>query len=364
MTVDHHERQLDYYVGMLMADISLRTLLDAIAEGVLFVDERGRIAFANRAAHEILGHIEGSLTRRPLSLLLPDASVEPHTQHLESFFASPLRRPMGAGRTFHAKAAGGTVVPVEVSLGHLDVGDGRLGIACFADVSEREAVVDRLQRANRELKDFAGWVAHDLRSGLTEVAALVAELREGVDESSAALDDLDGWVTRLADVVAGLLLLARSSQSGGVSVEPIDLNEVMDGVRKRAAPVVDSAGSRLDVDGDLPVLMARRELVAEVFFNLVTNAAVHGGSTIRVRAALDADGRRAIVVEDDGPGVDEAAMSERLARGSQGEAGIGLHIVCSALARLEGRIWYERPHAGGSRFWVWIPQPATDPGTS
>lgn len=364
MTMDQHEQQLDFYVGMLMADISLRTLLDAIAEGVLFVDDRGRIAFANRAAHEILGHTEGSLTRQPLSSLLPDASVDPHTRHLESFFTSPLRRPMGAGRTFHAKAAGGTVVPVEVSLGHLEVGDGRLGIACFADVSEREAVMDRLRKTNRELEDFAGWVAHDLRSGLTEVAALVADLRGGVDESSAALDDLDGWVTRLADVVAGLLLLARSSRAGGVAVEPIDLNEVMAGVQVRAAPVVDSAGSRLDVDGDLPVVMARRELVAEVLFNLVTNAAVHGGSTIRVGSALDSDGRRAIVVEDDGPGADEHAMSERLARGSRGEAGIGLHIVCSALARLDGRIWYERTHTGGSRFWVWIPEPVADPGAS
>lgn len=334
---------VDFFVGMLLADLTVRTVLDAMTEGAVIVDPGGIIVHANRAAAESLGYADGDLVRRPLSDLLPAGAHVAHAEHLSSFFDDPRRRPMGLGLDLSAVRADGTEVPVEVSISYLDVHGGRLGIALFTDVSDRREAERRLAESVEALSQFAGWVAHDLRGSVAEMSgianALLDQVGDDVDELIGALA-VSG--NRLSDVVTGLLTFARSSTGAAIDLVEVDAGQVMDDVLPRVARRADLNSVEIRIEPGLPTVLAVREWLAEVLYNLVLNGILHGGAdgVVNVSRGAAGEGEVAIEVRDQGSGLRddlEAAIADGTAIASNG---LGLHIVRSILERLGGHLEY------------------------
>jgi len=110
-------------------------------------------------------------------------------------------------------------------------------------------------------------------------------------------------------------------------------------------PDAEEAGYRLATDIAQGVrILGDKELLTQALANLVENAFRHTPSGTRVEVRLECDpfaGPR-LVVEDDGPGVDEAdlrRLTDRFYRGERSRTtpgnGLGLSLV-SAVADLHG----------------------------
>jgi signal transduction histidine kinase len=100
-------------------------------------------------------------------------------------------------------------------------------------------------------------------------------------------------------------------------------------------------------------------LLGKVFFNLVDNAARHGGSvsTVRVSAEEKADGY-AIIFEDNGSGIADEDKEQIFERGFGKNTGMGLFLVREILA-ITGITIRETGKAGtGARFEIAVPRGA------
>jgi PAS domain S-box-containing protein len=127
-------------------------LLDTSPDGIVLVDEAGRIALVNRQTEELFGYDRGDLLGRSHEDLLPESLREAHRAHRSRYLKEPRTRPMGTGLTLYARKADGSEFPVEISLSPFPTPAGVKVIATVRDVTERvEAEAEA--RQIRELLD-------------------------------------------------------------------------------------------------------------------------------------------------------------------------------------------------------------------
>jgi signal transduction histidine kinase len=225
------------------------------------------------------------------------------------------------------------------------------------------AMLTRLESAQRAQRRFVADAGHELRSPLTTLTG-VLELAER-DDGRIDPDTLraaQAEAERLGALIGDLLLLARSDEGGlALRREEVDLDDVVDAERARLR-----ATTSLAVEASLTPVKVRgdREALVRLVRNLADNAARHARTRVRLATAED-DGHAVLDVADDGPGV-PAGERERIfdrfvrldeARGRKaGGTGLGLAIVRQIAHEHGGTVEVTDAPAGGALFRVRIPR--------
>src|SRR5688500_15032193 len=110
-------------------DETLRVLVEEAPDGIVLVDQGGRIAYANRQANTLFGYEPDGLRGQRVEVLLPESKRAMHVIHREIYLERPETRPMGTGLDLHGRRKDGSTFPVEISLSPLRTASGRLGAA-------------------------------------------------------------------------------------------------------------------------------------------------------------------------------------------------------------------------------------------
>lgn len=205
----------------------------------------------------------------------------------------------------------------------------------FQDVTE-------LMRAIRAKDEFVGTVSHELRTPLTSAMAYL----ELIDESSEIgprvqqqVTAVRRNVTRLSRLIADLLLATRVGV-GSSLVDPYPLDVVTVVAEALDAARVEAAVAGVTLEIDLPDRLDARVdglRLRQVVDNLVANAIGYTPRHGHVAVTLAAeDDHLALIVTDDGAGIDAADLDgvfERFYRGKNAHGlgvpgtGLGLTIV-------------------------------------
>jgi signal transduction histidine kinase len=234
-----------------------------------------------------------------------------------------------------------------------------------------------LVRANAQLgrsvasrDEFLSIASHELKTPLT---ALKLQLQNGVrrwgDEHGGASPP--AWaaaslrhVERLEALVASLLDLARI-RTGRLSlrVERLDLAALCRAVAERLRELLARSGNVLELELAGPVeASCDPSRIEQVVGNLLVNAAQHApGTRVILRARREAD-RAVLSVEDEGPGIPEAARErvfapyEKVDRPERGAGlGLGLHIARQIVEAHRGAIRAAAGEHGGTVVVVELP---------
>jgi two-component system sensor histidine kinase KdpD len=240
----------------------------------------------------------------------------------------------------------------------------QLGQAIVRDRVDMERTNAEIARRGEALKTaLLDSVSHDLRTPLATIRAAAGSM---LDESVAwtaedqreAFASIDAEADRMGRLVRNLLDLSRI-ESGALrpELEPCDLDDAVRQVSRRAAATT-AKHVAVELAESLPPVLADQLYLSQVLANLLENAIRHGGDTIRVSASRRPDGMIEIRVEDDGPGVAEAALphlfekffqagvsSESRRRGM----GIGMTVVEGLTRAMGGEVAACRSKLGGLR---------------
>lgn len=240
------------------------------------------------------------------------------------------------------------LTPMAISTRTLDV--QKLGEAI-------NALLARIEQSVRGQKEFAGNVAHELRTPLSGIRAL-AEYGLGQADPKVWREQLQSITqsqARASHLIDQLLALALAQEAQQVlQPQPLALDEVVRDSLMRHLHRSDALGVDLGVDFeeglDLHLFIsAQRALLEGVLDNLIDNALRYGvppdGAAPHVTVAVSRSepGAVCLSVIDNGPGITDAQRArllQRWAQGSAGEAlkqgsGLGLAIVAE-YARIMG----------------------------
>jgi len=209
------------------------------------------------------------------------------------------------------------------------------------------AMMDEAERLLWEVKSVGDNVAHDLRTPLNRLRALLYRVRQetrlkGAEQAmiDQALAETDELLTRFRALQRIGEIERRDRQA---FFEPVRLQSVLEHVLELHGPLAEDRGVALtaDIATDPPEVSADPTLLFEAVSNLVDNALkfTPRGGRVSVRLTVREEGPR-IEVADNGPGVPEAerdAVLQRFYRAARARtepgSGLGLSIV-SAIARL------------------------------
>jgi signal transduction histidine kinase len=196
---------------------------------------------------------------------------------------------------------------------------------------------EQLTRSLAERTRFLTAVSHDLRSPLTRLRLRMEMLpdAESRERLRGDLDEMEAMVNATLDAVQGVEITEERHE--------IDINSMLEGLAEDAR----EAGHDVGVEGraDRPLSGYPRNL-KRCLQNLIDNAIRYGGAA-RIRVSDD-DTMLRIVVSDQGPGIADEALLERVfepyfrvsgsRNAASGGTGLGLTIARSVAAAHGGSL--------------------------
>jgi len=329
-------------------------ILSGMVEGVMAVNNQGRVQIINAAAREMLAIDEGGVgghyletIRSPgVTALLAAALRGEAPPHLE---LSPIRAP---GRLLVARAAPISTASVSGA------------VLVLHDITD-------LRRADRVRRDFVANVSHELRTPLTAIRGYVEALSDepaGPEERARFLEIIARHVSRMERLVRDLLRLAGlDARQEPVESSPCPLQTLMAGAVADLATQIDARRQdvRIAVDPAVANIRTDPAKLQDVLRNLVENAVNYSPEGRRIDlAARPEAGGIAITVSDQGPGIPEPDLErifERFYRVDKarsresGGTGLGLSIVKHLVDLLGGSVRAANRPEGGAVFTVSLP---------
>lgn len=326
----------------------LGTILKEIEEGVIVVDQRGKLILINRIAREAFGLGEDqAVVDRPaqevfkhqdlIDLLSDEDIAEP--------FRSEIK--FGGGRVFNAQL---TPIP---------------GVGLAVTMQD----ITQLKEIDRIKSDFVSAVSHDLRSPLTAILGYV-ELIERVgpvtEQQLEFIRRVQVNVRSITTLINDLLDLGRIEAGLDVRKEILSLPAIVDYALDDLRVRLNEKNQDLnyDVPEIIPSVLGNPVHLRQLIGNLVGNAIKYTpeGGRIDVMAHSE-DGQVFVEVGDNGPGIpqsDQPYIFDKFYRGSNvptesAGTGLGLAIVKSIVDNHQGRIWVESSPGSGTKFTVVLP---------
>ena len=351
------------------ARADLETLVDTSPVGVVVFDAvTGAPKSFNREARRIVDILrDPGQTPEDLLEVLTFISADGTEVSLKEF---PVAQLFSAAETVRAeeivlRVPDGRQVTVLLNATPIrsDGGAVESVVVTMQDLAE----VEKLERLRA---DFLAMVTHELRVPLTSIRGSATTIMDAAPELDPAVVRqfvriMGDQADRMNVLVSDLLDVARI-EAGALPVSPEPAEAAL--LVERARSAFSSAGGgnplEIDVEPDLPLVMADRRRIVQVLVNLLTNAARHSapGSAIRVSAAHDGV-HVALSVSDEGRGIPEEQLpylfrkfSGGASAGHDGDTGLGLAICKGIVEAHGGRIRAESDGVGlGARFIFTLP---------
>jgi PAS domain S-box-containing protein len=338
-----------------------RSILEAVADGVVVTDASGAVTLFNPSAERILDLKADDVLKRPLSQFV-------------GLFGHAAGAWFATIRTWSQNPA--TYQPGDIYSEQMDLDNGRvvsvnlapvfwrsqlLGtVSTFRDITH-EVQVDRLK------SEFVANVSHELRTPMTSIKGYVEIMLMGATGELNAqqkhfLQVVKGSTERLTILINDLLDLSRV-ETGRVTLamQSLDLNTiarmVVDEMQARSESENRPMTFTLDIPADLPPVLGDAERVQQILANLVRNGYIYTPPGGEVQIHMKAlDGEVQVDVVDNGIGIlseNQHRIFERFYRGddplvlASAGTGLGLAMAKTLVEMHHGRIWFASAGVSG-----------------
>jgi PAS domain S-box-containing protein len=328
----------------------LSSVLDTATDGIVMLDERGRILSLNRSAEALFGYDQREVAGESVTVLLAAESHAAARDYLESLQGSGMTSLLNDGREVLGRVRQGGTIPLFMTV--CRTGDERKFCAVLRDVTalkKAEAELFAAKRAAEEAKagtsDLLAKVSHEVRTPLNAIIGFAEVMLEerfgrlGNERYRDYLKDIHEAGRRVLGVIGDLLDLAKIEAGRmELSFAGISLNEVVgacvSALSQQAAR--ERIVVRTSFAAKLPSVIADERSVRQIVGNIVSNAVkfTQAGGQVIVSTAVTDQGEVVIRVRDTGIGMSdqevEAALEplRQLATTPKGSgSGLGLPLT-------------------------------------
>ncbi len=131
----------------------MRTLLDAMPDSVIIVNEQGRIDLANSTTQSMFGYAPGELVGQPVETLIPVRMRAGHANLQAAFRQRPRTRPLHSGLELLGRRKEGAEFPVEIALSPMRMQGATSIIAVIRETTELKAAAEMRRKSDELLRD-------------------------------------------------------------------------------------------------------------------------------------------------------------------------------------------------------------------
>ncbi len=355
----------------------LRSITQTAPDAIVVIDETGIIDTVNPAAERLFGYASDELVGENVKILMPSPYREAHDAHLARYRETGRKRVIGIGRVVVGRRKDGTTFPARLSIGEIELEQGRLFTGFLHDITERQDIQRRAGILQQELMhasrlsamgEMASGIAHELNQPLTAIMNYAKAARRHLERTEpdpapiADLVDKAGHqAERAAEIIKRLRRFIRKDESER-RLEPINT-----AVEEAAALALIGASDRnieliFSLDEALPPVLMDRIEVQQVVLNILRNAieAFEGTGERKIWISTRPAGpdRVEVDIRDNGPGLAPHVADDPFRPFQTTKAdgmGIGLAISHTIIEAHGGELWAENPPEGGAAFRFTLP---------
>ncbi len=343
------------------------TILESIADGVLFFDANQQVMIANPAVNQLARQDLHSSTLANILTTIDEKARETIKTWIRG------QKPADQNNVkfeWHDRTISATIAPVNLPTEegkHIDAGN----VMVLRDFT-KEAELERAKSL------FLGMVSHELRTPMSAIKGYVKVLLNTEKDSLSGtgyeyLQTIDGSIKQLLTLANELIDLSRM-ETGEFELYPewVDFTAITQQAIKMVQQEFADRNLSLEVKlaDNLPKLYLDRNRIMQVLLNLLSNAykyTAQGGASVEV---TQSDEWVNIAVKDTGVGIkpaDQANMFSRFFRANDqfvqkaGGTGLGLNITKSLIELHGGELTFTSKYGLGTTFQVTLPKNGTAP---
>ncbi len=356
------QKRIAYVAGILHGDVTIKTLLETLSDGVVIVNELGRIILINDKLNEMTGFNKEDVMGQSINIFLENQLHDKHNDHIVKFFSKPSKRPMGLGMELSAIRKDKTTFPVEISLSTLKIEGGTLGIAFVTDITIRKNEEIKLKSLNKNLDAYAHTVAHDLKSSVNSIVGFSEILLEKYnslieEKRNKYLFEMARSGKKMSNIINELLLFSNTSAEN-VQFSKVDMKTIIYNAIDRLKFEIKTSSANIIIQEDIHNCIGQSAWIEEIWFNYISNAIKYGGQppTIKIGSELVSENKVKYFVIDNGLGISNE-LKELIFDDKNGDrdlytkgSGLGLSIVRRIVEKLNGTASFEQVDGIGTSF--------------
>ena len=349
-------------------------VFSSIAEGLIILDSKNKITFANSLAEKLLGYKKGELEGR----LIDEVFQLYFLNNPEKAGPKIMSLMDKANQKFFLKRKNGTLFPSLIKVSKVILNKKTIGSTLlFADIS-KDFSVDKAK------SEFVSLASHQLRTPLSGinwfVEMLLSESVGALNEKQKVyLQEIYGSSKRMTELVNSLLNVSRIELGTlAVNPEPTDLEllikEILNEYKleiKKKSLLVESLFDKV------PKIPLDKKIFKVAMENLISNAVKYTPAGGKIGIVLENEKESVLIkVSDNGYGIPKEQQkrifqklfrADNVVKMDTKGTGLGLYITKSIVEQSGGEIWFDSPtyskklddgtiKKGGTTFYCKIPK--------
>jgi signal transduction histidine kinase len=348
-----YSRAIRRYRILELMPTAYYTLFWNMQDATLIVNQQGELVQINPSAEKLFGKTATDLIGTNIRYLLTSLPAAPGAIQFEARIGS---------------------ASVHIQRSVLDDKGNFIGsLYVLRDISERKQAEEQqarllaeLQTTNKDLRDFAHLISHDLKAPLRGISSLagwlVADHGDRLDDEGRDLaKKISERVLSMERMINGILeysLVGHLEESQ----QRVAVGDVLPEI---IAAFASPGHVRIETETPLPEVRVEPIRLSQVFQNLIDNAVKYSDKPlceIRLGCRRDSPDFWLFWVRDNGPGIDERYYDEIFQmfvtltpKEKTENTGIGLAIVKRIVELYKGKIWLESQVGLGSTFYFTLP---------
>jgi signal transduction histidine kinase len=225
-------------------------------------------------------------------------------------------------------------------------------------VLQKQLLLEKLEKQNEQLLDYAQIVSHDLKSPLRSIHALIAFINEDTtvafNEKTSSYFKLIQEKTEKMDFLIDGILTYSKVENVKIHKEKIDLNEMVNSVQDI---IFIPSNIKIIIKNKLPIIHNDFFRMQQLFQNLISNAVNYNDKSngfVEISSEEFQD-HYVFAIKDNGIGIEKENQKKvfeifQTLNPDYKSTGIGLSIVRRIIKNENGKIWLESQKGVGTTF--------------
>ena len=395
---DHNKNEME----------SLNALFLYSTEGIIIVNEEGRILQANPSSEKLFGYENNELIGLTVENLIPGRFKNRHQQHRQHYNQAPHPRAMGKDMALFGLKKDNSEFPVEISLSNYKKDNELYVIAFIIDITERKLAEEKIKQINAQLEvkvsertkvlqealielensreqlskalekekhlndlksRFVTMASHEFRTPLSAIlssAALIDKYKKEEEDEKRKkhVDRIKSSVTNMT-LILNDFLSAERLEEGKIFANKVEfsLTELIEDIIADIKNLTKKEQQVTYHHSGFLLVKSDKQMVRNILLNLLSNAIKFSNDDGKISIASSVNSNEFVIeVKDNGIGIaeeDQSYLFERFFRAKnainiQG-TGLGLNIIVKYLEALEGKIHFKSKLNVGTTFVACIP---------
>jgi PAS domain S-box-containing protein len=326
-----------------------RAIVETAVNSIITINERGVIESVNSATERLFGYPSEELVGQNVSKLMPSPYREHHNGYLAQHLKTGDRKIIGIGRETLAQRKDGSVFPIDLSVGEVQLPHGRIYAGIIRDITDRKVLEQQILRISEDEQHRIGQDIHD---DLCQQLAAIGCLSKVVLQRLAGTQHPDtGSMEEIVRLITQANTRAREMSRGLVPVV-LDSEGLMAALGELASGTEKIFRVSCWFRCDPPVHLSENKTATQLYRiaqEAVGNAIKHSQAE-RIEITLtSSDGSLCLTIRDNGVGIPD--------HNPQKGTGMGLYTMGHRAKMLGGRLSVGPDVSGGTVVQCLVPLP-------